>query len=82
MTEFKRAGIRIPEQTMFAGFNNDLIAAMIEPNLTTIDYKGHEMGQIAARTLINRLNNPENFNVTQSIVIRHELLVRNSSQSV
>src|SRR5690606_19860463 len=43
MQELKRNGLHIPDDLLIAGFNNDPIATVVEPNLTTIDYKGHEM---------------------------------------
>jgi LacI family transcriptional regulator len=77
--QLKKSNVKIPEDILFAGFNNDFISSVIEPNLTTVDYKGYEMGIITAQTLISQLNNKLNFNIAQSIVIRHELLIRTSS---
>ena len=79
MLELKRNGVKIPEDILFAGFNNDQITTIIEPHLTSIDYKGYEMGMVAAQTLINHLNQTQNLNLTQSIVMRHELIIRESS---
>ena len=45
MQSLKKACIKIPEDIAFAGFNNDLAGCIIEPNLTTIDYKGYELGE-------------------------------------
>ncbi|MEJ7780599.1 MAG: LacI family DNA-binding transcriptional regulator [Daejeonella sp.] len=73
------SGIRIPEDIAFIGFNNDPISRVIEPNLSTINYPGFEMGEIAARKLISHLNNSANINVTDSIILRSELIVRPSS---
>jgi LacI family transcriptional regulator len=80
MLQLKKDHIRIPDDMLFAGFNNDIISKIVEPNLTTIDYKGFEMGEISAQTLINQLNKNQTQNLTQSIVIRHELIIRQSSQ--
>jgi LacI family transcriptional regulator len=80
MLQLKKNHVRIPDDMLFAGFNNDIISKIVEPNLTTIDYKGFEMGEISAQTLINQLNKNQTQNLTQSIVIRHELIIRQSSQ--
>lgn len=80
MIQLRKNNVRVPEDMAFCGFNNDFIAKVVEPNLTTIDYKGFEMGEITAQTLINQLNNKLNFNLASSIVIRHELIIRQSSQ--
>ncbi len=55
--ELKQAGIKIPDTIAVVGFNNDPIARVVEPNLTTIEYPGQEMGEVAATTLINKLRN-------------------------
>lgn len=75
----KAAGIKIPEQVAFAGFNNDPASCIIEPNLTTINYKGYEMGEVAAQILINHLNQNDNLQLTHSLILRYELLKRASS---
>lgn len=76
--ELKLAGIRVPQDIAVVGFNNDPISRVIEPNLTTIDYPGQEMGEIAATTLINKLKKQPTGNL-DTIVLRHKLIVRESS---
>lgn len=78
MRTLKQAGIRIPDTIAVVGFNNDPIARVVEPNLTTIDYPGHEMGEVAATTLINKLKNTPATHVS-NIVLGHKLIVRESS---
>ncbi len=77
--ELKKAGLNIPNDIAVAGFNNDPACLIIEPNLTTIDYKGYEMGEVSARLLINHLTSNDNIQLTHSLVLRHELIVRASS---
>ena len=79
MQELKLAGIKIPHDIAVAGFNNDALSKVIEPNLTTINYPGYEMGEIAASTLIRRLDQQNEANLN-SIVLRHKLIVRASSK--
>jgi LacI family transcriptional regulator len=43
--ELKKAGYRIPEDIAIVGFNNDPISKVIDPNLSTINYPGEEMGK-------------------------------------
>jgi len=75
----KQAGIAIPQDIAFAGFNNDPVSKVVEPNLTTIDYPGYEMGEVAAQNLINHLNGTSNINSTNTIILRSELVIRASS---
>jgi LacI family transcriptional regulator len=53
MKILKEHGIKIPEDIAVVGFNNDAISKLVEPQLTTINYPGIDMGEIAARNLIN-----------------------------
>ena len=76
----KNAGIEIPDQMAFVGFNNDPLAIVVEPNLTTINYPGYEMGEVAARNLINHLNGASLIHSTNTIVLRSDLIIRASSK--
>lgn len=79
MQTLKKAGIKIPSDIAFAGFNNDPMACVVEPNLTTIDYKGFEMGDLAAKIMINHLIENDDLMHTHSLILRSELVIRESS---
>lgn len=74
----KDAGLDIPRQIAVAGFNNDPISRVIEPDLTTIHYPGQEMGELAAATLINAIRGSHSANLN-NLILRHQLIVRKSS---
>jgi LacI family transcriptional regulator len=74
----KKFGINIPADIAVAGFNNDPLSKVIEPNLTTVDYPGQEMGEVAASLLIRRLNKTEGTS-TNSMVLKHRIIIRQSS---
>ena len=79
MIALKQKGFSIPGDFAFAGFNNDPVSKVIEPNLTTINYPGYEMGEVAARHLISHLTGITPIQNTNTIILRSELLVRDSS---
>src|SRR5688572_9973744 len=79
MRTLKELGIAIPNDIAIVGFNNDAIGKLIEPALTTINYPGVDMGEIAARNLINHLKGVSDINQTNTIIVRSELIVRQSS---
>ena len=81
MVSLKQMGIRIPEDIAFVGFNNDPVCTVVEPNLTTVNYPGYEMGQVAARNLIDHLNGAASIHSTNTIILRSELIIRDSSVS-
>jgi LacI family transcriptional regulator len=79
MMALKESGVRIPEDIAVVGFNNDPVSRVIDPKLTTINYPGYEMGEVAARHLINHLTGVSAIHTTNSIILRSELLIRASS---
>ncbi|MBN1251613.1 MAG: LacI family DNA-binding transcriptional regulator [Bacteroidales bacterium] len=72
-------GLRVPEDISIIGFTNGKISTMTEPPLTTIDQHGYEMGQIAVRLLLNRLEKEEEDYVPETKVIKTDLIIRKST---
>ena len=79
MRTLKASGISIPDDIAFAGFNNDPISRVIEPNLTTINYPAYQMGEVSAQNMIHHLIGKDGSNSTNKIIMRAEMIVRNSS---
>jgi LacI family transcriptional regulator len=79
MQSLKQHGVKIPEDIAVVGFNNDAISRIVEPSLTTIDYPGFDMGEIAARNLINHLKGLTDIRQTSTIIVRSALIIRDSS---
>ena len=79
MLKLKEAGIRIPADIAFAGFNNDPISKIIEPNLTTVNYSGYDIGEAAVNSLINHLKGISSIKTTNTIILRSDLIIRASS---
>ncbi|RXK62566.1 LacI family transcriptional regulator [Lacibacter luteus] len=79
MVHLKQHGIKIPDDIAFAGFNNDAVSRMIDPNLTTIDYPGNKIGEVAVSCLINLLKGDESVKNTNRIILHSSLLIRESS---
>ena len=79
--ELKARDIRIPEDIAVMGFNNDVVSSLIEPNLSTTNYPGYAMGELAMRNLINHLTgeNEAVLHNTETITLRSELIIRNST---
>jgi LacI family transcriptional regulator len=78
MVELLKSGIKIPEEIAVAGFNNDPISQVIQPNLTTVEYPATELGEIAATSLIDKLEGVRSDNL-KTIVLNHDLIIRESS---
>jgi LacI family transcriptional regulator len=79
MIRLKAAGLKIPADIAFAGFNNDPISTVIEPNLTTVNYSGYNVGEAAVTNLVNHLNGISSIKTTNTIILRSDLIIRASS---
>jgi LacI family transcriptional regulator len=79
MKALKKYDISVPEDIAVVGFNNDDISKIVEPELTTIDYPGFLMGEVAANQLINHLQGNVNVKQLSTIILNSELIIRKSS---
>lgn len=79
MQSLKKHGVRVPEDIAIVGFNNDTLSKIVEPQLTTINYSGKEIGELSARKLIDKLNGTEIITASQKIIVDSRLIVRQSS---
>jgi LacI family transcriptional regulator len=79
MMRLKEKRVKIPHDIAFAGFNNDPVSKIIEPNLTTVNYSGYHVGEAAINSLIGYLQDDPSVKNTTTVVLRSELIVRNSS---
>lgn len=79
MQELKRHGVKVPDDIAIVGFNNDAISKIVDPQLTTINNPGKDMGEITARNLINHLTGVSNITDTNRIIIHSEFIIRQSS---
>ena len=74
---FQENGIRVPEDVSVVGFDDIQAANYINPPLTTVRQPLLYMGEMAARTLIDRLEG--RMNDVAEIMIEPELMVRRST---
>lgn len=79
-SEFKKAGLRIPEDIALVGFSDTPAAALIEPALTTVYQPAFEMGQTAARLLMKQFNLDDATFHPETVILDTKLLVRGSSK--
>lgn len=79
MQFLKDKGYSIPKDIAIIGFNNDIISRVVNPKISTVNYPGQEMGEIVANVLVNHIEGKANLNATSTIIIKSELIVRESS---
>lgn len=77
MGAFRDAGLRIPEDISIVGFDDIQAAAFLNPPLTTIRQPLQRMGDLAAKTLLQRIR--ESHTEPDEIFVNPELVVREST---
>jgi LacI family transcriptional regulator len=73
-------GLRVPQDVSIVGFDDIPSAAFNIPSLTTVRQPLVRMGQVAAETLLERINGRDDYPST--IAIEPELVVRESTTTV
>lgn len=76
----REAGLRVPEDVSVVGFDDIPGAAFANPGLTTVRQPLLRMGEIAAQTLVNRIEEREEF--VPEIAIEPEFVKRESTGRV
>lgn len=75
-------GFRIPEDIKVIGFNNDPVCEVVTPSLSSVDYPGYKMGILAGQSIIAQLKGSLNLQATNSIILNHKLIIRESSRNL
>lgn len=80
MITIKDHGLKIPDDIGIVGFSNWRFTSLTEPTITTVSQPGFEMGQEAARLLIEAIEADDNDTITAvTKVLKTDLVVRGSS---
>jgi DNA-binding LacI/PurR family transcriptional regulator len=74
---FQEVGLRVPDDVSVVGFDDIQSSAFLNPPLTTVRQPLQEMGEIAARTLLDRIE--ERVKYVPEISVEPELVVRKST---
>jgi len=72
----KEQGLRVPQDIALAGFDNNPIAAEVEPPLTTVNQPIAEMGHLAVKMLCKIIAKEERLPV--KMLLKPELVIRGS----
>lgn len=75
---FKELNIKVPDDIALIGYDDTVWAKHLNPPLTTIKQPAYEMGVIAAKNLIKKINS-KTKRKPKTVVLEPELIVRESS---
>jgi DNA-binding LacI/PurR family transcriptional regulator len=79
MKSLKKMGLQIPEDVAVVGFSYGTFAEIADPLLTSVDQHGYEMGSIATRMLLKRIQNTGSDFPCETKVLNGDLIIRSSS---
>ena len=74
-----KAGLEIPKDLSVIAFSNGILARHSSPKMTTISQHGEQMGEAAAKILIDKLEKKHTETITQ--VIKTDLVIRDSTRT-
>ena len=78
-----KKGYKIPEELSIIGFADGILASRrLSPSLTTVSQHGIEIGEVAAKLLIERLESKEENIPYETVVIKTKLKERESTRKI
>jgi len=82
LMSLKENNIRIPEDISLIGWDNPSWSGFMTPGLTVVDQASHSMGVMAFRTLLSEMRNKELMEPDRNLVLKPELLLRESCKRI
>ncbi|GKU77439.1 LacI family DNA-binding transcriptional regulator [Paenibacillus sp. L3-i20] len=79
MDAFKNNGLRIPTDVSVVGYDDQLFATQLRPQLTTIRQPVEQIGGNAIELLLRCIEDPESHMSSKPIKLQPELLIRQST---
>ncbi|APZ46656.1 LacI family transcriptional regulator [Polaribacter reichenbachii] len=76
----KIRGIKIPEELAIIGFNDDPIASIVDPELSTVYHPSVKMGEISASKILEYLKKPKSEDFMDISLLNTDVIVRASSK--
>lgn len=77
----KRMGFRVPEDVSVCGFTNGDRAISCDPMLTTVEQRGHKVGEEAVETLVDHLEGVVPMDKVEKKVVKTRLVVRGTTRN-
>lgn len=72
--QFREMGLSIPEDIKIISFNNEPIAELFSPSISSVSQPLEKIGELAIQLLIEQIENPENFVQNRVEILPFELI--------
>jgi len=76
----KSSGLKVPEDISICGFTNNSIAELSNPQLTSVDQHGYEMGATSMRLLLDHIEGRRENDQIVNKIIKTNLVVRETTR--
>ena len=76
----KHAGFKVPEDISICGFTNGQRAIACDPMLTTVEQRGHRVGEEAAEILMDKVEGLSPIDKVEKRVVRTRLIIRGTTK--
>lgn len=76
----KRAGLKVPDDVSICGFTNGQRAIACDPMLTTVEQRGHVVGEEAAEILMDKVEGLSPLSKVEKRVVRTRLVIRGTTK--
>lgn len=79
LLHLQELGYRVPQDISIIGFNNDPIASIVRPKLSTVQHPAYEIGRQAVERLLFRLEDPNQHSIpAKTITLKTSLDIKSS----
>jgi LacI family transcriptional regulator len=75
----KENNIAVPDQVALVGFSNETYTSFTDPSLSTVEQHSMRIGNAAAEIFLEEVNADQKKFIPQKIVLKPELIIRQSS---
>jgi len=76
----RESGLRVPEDVSIVGYDNTILATIVDPPLTTVAQPMQEIGERSVALLVEQIQSKES--VRQRVVLMPDLVIRHSTRSI
>lgn len=78
MDIFRKKGVKVPNDIAIIGVANEPFDNFLSTPLSSFDLHQMRIGELSAKILLDKINNKEEYE-TQHVVVKHDLILRDSS---
>ncbi len=76
----KKNNVKVPEELAVIGFNDDPVASIVDPSLSTITHPAIKMGEISAKRILEHDPDSLDKDVAEITILNTDVIIRDSSR--